>query len=52
MNKVIPVFTFVVLSLGLFGNISIGEVNIEDRDITNDDKQYTLATPEASAFVL
>ena len=37
--------------LGLFGNIPIGEVNIEDPDVINEGKIYTLLTTEASHYI-
>ena len=36
---------------GLFGNIDIGEVNVEDPDSINDDKDYKLTTIEAAVYV-
>ena len=44
-------YACVVAILGLYGNIDIGEVNVEDPDSINDDKEYGLTTIEAGVFV-
>ena len=44
-------FTIVKFVTGMFGNIDIGEVNVNDPDSINDDKEYRLLTAEAAVFV-
>ena len=43
--------TQLFLISGLFGNIDIGEVNVDDPDSINDDKEYKLMTNEAAVYV-
>ena len=50
-NNTYEGFSYSFQFLGLFGNIPIGEVNIEDPDVINDGKTYTLLTTEASHYI-